>query len=155
MAGALAQHAVEQAVLSMAQRLEDQLDNQLHKLDNMQDDDLERLRQKRVDELRRQQDLAREWAARGHGIYNEVLEEKSFFKEIKGEERVVAHFYRENWPCKVGGGAQAVAAPRRAALAQATVKPALRRAPNKLPPPPIAHAITSLPHATTSLSPPR
>jgi hypothetical protein len=103
--GSLAQHAVEQAVLSMAKQLEDQLDSQLHKLENMNDDDLERLRQKRIDEMRKQQDQAREWAARGHGQYTEVMEEKQFFKEVKGEERVVAHFYRENWPCKVQGGA--------------------------------------------------
>jgi len=103
MAGALAQHAVEQAVLNVAKKLEDQLDSQLHKLENLKDDDLERIRQKRIDDMRRQQDMAREWAAKGHGQYTEVLEEKLFFKEIKGEERVVAHFYRENWPCKVCG----------------------------------------------------
>lgn len=98
----MAQHAVEQAVLSVAKQLEDQIDSQLHKLENMQDDDLERLRQRRIDDMRRQQDLAREWAAKGHGAYSELGEEKSFFKEVKGEERVVAHFYRDNWPCKVG-----------------------------------------------------
>lgn len=101
MAGALAQHAVEQAVLNVAKRLEDQLDDQLHRLENLQDDDLERLRQRRVDELKRQQDKAREWAAKGHGQYTELMDEKEFFKEVKGEERVVAHFYRESWPCKV------------------------------------------------------
>ncbi|KAI8464791.1 MAG: thioredoxin-like protein [Monoraphidium minutum] len=101
MQGALAQHAMEQAVLSVAKRLEDQLDNQLHKLENLNDDDLERIRQKRIDEMRRQQDQAREWAAKGHGTYSELQEEKQFFKEVKGEERVVAHFYRDNWPCKV------------------------------------------------------
>jgi demethoxyubiquinone hydroxylase (CLK1/Coq7/Cat5 family) len=101
--GSLAQHAVEQAVLSVAKRLEDQLDSQLHKLENLKDDDLERIRQKRVDEMRRQQDQAREWAARGHGQYTELHDERQFFKEVKGEERVVAHFYRDNWPCKVGG----------------------------------------------------
>jgi hypothetical protein len=100
-AQATAQRAVEHAVLSVAKRLEDQLDAQLHKLDTMGDDDLERLRQKRLDDLKKQQDLAREWAARGHGQYTELMEEKAFFKEVKGEERVVAHFYRENWPCKV------------------------------------------------------
>lgn len=74
--GALAQHAVEQAVLSVAKRLEDQLDDQLHKLENLKDDDLERMRQKRIDDMRRQQEMSREWVARGHGSYTEVAEEK-------------------------------------------------------------------------------
>ncbi|GBF91865.1 hypothetical protein Rsub_04970 [Raphidocelis subcapitata] len=100
--GALAQHAMEQAVLSVAKRLEDQLDDQLHRLENLKDDDLERIRQKRIDDMRRQQEMSREWVARGHGAYTELSDEKQFFKEVKGEERVVAHFYRESsWPCKV------------------------------------------------------
>ena len=38
---------------------------------------------------------------RGHGEYREINGEKEFFTEVKGEERVVCHFFRENWPCKV------------------------------------------------------
>ena len=43
-----------------------------------------------------------EWVRRGHGEYREIQGEKEFFAEMKGEERMVCHFYRENWPCKVG-----------------------------------------------------
>ena len=39
---------------------------------------------------------------RGHGEYREIPGEKDFFAEVKDEERVVCHFFRENWPCKVG-----------------------------------------------------
>ena len=46
--------------------------------------------------------VAQEWLGRGHGEYREILGEKDFFAEVKGEERVVCHFFRENWPCKVG-----------------------------------------------------
>lgn len=144
--GALAQHAVEQAVLSVAKRLEDQLDSQLHKLDNLKDDDLERIRQKRIDEMRRQQDQAREWAARGHGVYTELLDEKSFFKEVKGEERVVAHFYRENWPCKVRRteGARTRARARRRGRSLAANAPALTFAPRcRAPPAPATPAPTA------------
>jgi hypothetical protein len=92
---------VEQAVLRVAKQLEDQLDAELHKLDHLQDDDLERLRARRIADLKKQQERAREWAAKGHGEYRDVFEEKDFFKEMKGEERVVCHFYRDSWPCKV------------------------------------------------------
>lgn len=30
-----------------------------------------------------------------------MLSEKEFFSEMKGEARMICHFYRENWPCKV------------------------------------------------------
>ncbi len=30
-----------------------------------------------------------------------MLSEKEFFAEMKGEERMVCHFYRDSWPCKV------------------------------------------------------
>ncbi|KAF8068195.1 thioredoxin domain-containing protein 9 [Scenedesmus sp. PABB004] len=100
MAG-LVQAAVEQSVLRVAKQLEDQLDSQLHALDNLGDDDLERIRQRRIADLRQQQEKSREWLARGHGEVGEIHEEKAFFKEMKGEERMVAHFYRDSWPCKV------------------------------------------------------
>lgn len=100
MAG-MVQQAVEQSVLRVAKQLEDQIDSQLHKLEHLQDDDLERIRQRRVHELRQQQEKTKEWVAKGHGEYKEIFEEKEFFKEMKGEERMICHFYRDNWPCKV------------------------------------------------------
>lgn len=92
---------VEQQVLGVAKALEDQLDDQLHKLENMGEDDLERLRERRVAELKRYQEKTREWLAKGHGEYNELNGEKEFFQDMKGEERFICHFYRDNWPCKV------------------------------------------------------
>ena len=41
-----------------------------------------------------------DWRARGHGEYREIPEEKQFFQEIKKTDRVVCHFYRDNWACK-------------------------------------------------------
>jgi len=101
MAGQLVQQAVEQSVLRVAKQLEDQIDSELHKLDNLQDDDLERIRQRRIQDLRQQQEKTKDWIQKGHGEYKEIFEEKEFFKEMKGEDRMVCHFYRENWPCKV------------------------------------------------------
>lgn len=45
---ALQNQVVEQAVLQAAQKIEDQLDDQLHALENMGQDDVERLRQQRM-----------------------------------------------------------------------------------------------------------
>ncbi|KAL7199484.1 hypothetical protein ACSBR2_021710 [Camellia fascicularis] len=41
------------------------------------------------------------WIALGHGEYSEIPAEKEFFSVVKANDRVVCHFYRENWPCKV------------------------------------------------------
>ena len=41
------------------------------------------------------------------GQYEEIATEKDFFNTMKGEERMICHFYRENWPCKVRGAMQA------------------------------------------------
>ena len=40
-------------------------------------------------------------ARRGHGELRDLTDEKEFFSEMKGEDKMVVHFYRNNWPCKV------------------------------------------------------
>ena len=82
--------------------MEDQLDNTLQALDNMDPDDLEAMRQRRLDQMKRAAAQKQEWSRKGHGEYKEIFGERGFFAEMKGEERMVCHFYRENWPCKVG-----------------------------------------------------
>ena len=99
---AMVQAAIEQNVLNIAKQMEDQLDSQLNKMDNLDEDDLEGIRRKRIDDLKRMQAKKQQWLANGHGEYREILGEKEFFKEMKGVERMVCHFYRDNWPCKVG-----------------------------------------------------
>ena len=44
----LVQHAIEGQLLSVAQRVEDQLDDQLHALDKLDADDIEALRERRL-----------------------------------------------------------------------------------------------------------
>lgn len=97
----------------------------LRRLENLQEDDLDKLRQRRMDEMKKMQvgsgacsPVARllvlcrthvvllqskraEWMSKGHGEYQDIPGDKEFFAAMKGEERMVAHFYRENWPCKV------------------------------------------------------
>jgi hypothetical protein len=42
-----------------------------------------------------------EWLMKGHGELQDLQTEKDFFSAMKGEEKMVVHFYRDNWPCKV------------------------------------------------------
>jgi hypothetical protein len=60
---------------------------------------------------RRMQQKRREWLARGHGDVTE-LAERDFFKELKGEERAVCHFYRESRPCEAIDKHLALLAPK-------------------------------------------
>merc|ERR1719407_358073 len=94
MVQAQVQQAIEGQVLAAAQQMEDALDEKLHELENLDEDDLERVKQRRLDEMKKRHQQVQRWRAHGHG-------EKDFFKEAKAVDRVVAHFYRENWPCKV------------------------------------------------------
>ncbi|KAJ9523495.1 hypothetical protein QJQ45_007206 [Haematococcus lacustris] len=96
-----AQHALEQAVTMMASHMEANIDRELTRLDNLNEDDLDKIRQQRMADMRKRQEKSKEWAAKGHGEYQEVQSEQEFFKAMKGEERMICHFYRENWPCKI------------------------------------------------------
>ncbi len=96
------QQVLQQALGLVAAQLEKQIDDEINHLDNLGDEDIAVLRQKRMAELRKKQEKTKEWLAKGHGEYSEVLDEKQFFDVMKGEERMICHFYRDNWPCKVG-----------------------------------------------------
>jgi hypothetical protein len=103
MANNMAQQIIEQTVVSLARQMEQQVDQELQRLDNLGEDELDTIRQKRVLEMKQRQEKMKEWAARGHGEYREIYSEQEFFKEMKGEDRMICHFFRENWPCKVTG----------------------------------------------------
>lgn len=98
---AIVQQVVEQNVIAAVQKVEADLDNELHKLENLDEEGLERVRERRMQQLKKQAAKRKQWVARGHGEYDELPSEKEFFAAMKGEERMVCHFYRENWPCKV------------------------------------------------------
>ena len=97
----LQQQIVEHHLLAAAQKVEDQLDTEMHQLQKLEEDDMESLRQQRLQQMKRAALKKKEWLSKGHGEYNEIGSEKEFFAEMKGEERMICHFYRENWPCKV------------------------------------------------------
>lgn len=101
MAQAQAQAAVERQIYEMAKGIEDTVDEQLHKMENLTEDDLENIRRKRLEAMKATHNKRQQWLQQGHGEYREIFGEKEFFAEMKGVERMVCHFFRENWPCKV------------------------------------------------------
>ena len=95
------QQMMEKKLYDMAKSMEDALDDELHRMNNMDQDDLENIRRKRLEAMKGDQDKRKKWLAQGHGELRQLQDEKEFFSEMKGEDKMVVHFYRNNWPCKV------------------------------------------------------
>ncbi|XP_074275485.1 thioredoxin domain-containing protein 9 homolog [Silene latifolia] len=95
------QQILEQQVLTVAKAMEEKIDDEIAALDRLEDDDLEVLRERRLQQMKKMAEKRRHWMSLGHGDYSEIPAEKEFFSVVKASERVVCHFYRENWPCKV------------------------------------------------------
>eukprot|EP00252_Welwitschia_mirabilis_P010036 TRINITY_DN23081_c0_g1_i1.p1 TRINITY_DN23081_c0_g1~~TRINITY_DN23081_c0_g1_i1.p1 ORF type:complete len:220 (-),score=44.49 TRINITY_DN23081_c0_g1_i1:487-1146(-) len=99
------QNVLAKSVLTVAKAVEEKLDEEISKLDldveKPDEDDLERIREKRLQQLKKMAAKKQQWLSLGHGEYQEIPSEKEFFSVVKASERVVCHFYRENWPCKV------------------------------------------------------
>uniref|UniRef100_A0A0D9X5V5 Thioredoxin domain-containing protein n=1 Tax=Leersia perrieri TaxID=77586 RepID=A0A0D9X5V5_9ORYZ len=91
---------LEKQVLSAAKAVEDKLDEEIAALDRLDPDDIEALRERRILQMRRAAERRAKWRSMGHGEYAD-LPEKEFFAAAKASERLVCHFYRDNWPCKV------------------------------------------------------
>nr|CAD1840255.1 unnamed protein product [Ananas comosus var. bracteatus] len=91
---------LEKQVLTVAKAVEDKLDEEITALDRLDLDDLEALRERRLQQMKKMAERRSRWISLGHGEYTEISE-KDFFAAVKASDRVVCHFYRENWPCKV------------------------------------------------------
>jgi len=91
---------LEKQVVLAAKAVEDKLDEEIAALERLDPDDIEALRERRIQQMRRAAERRAKWRAQGHGEYAEVPE-KEFFAAAKASERLVCHFYRDNWPCKV------------------------------------------------------
>lgn len=92
---------LEKQVLTVAKAMEDKIDEEISALDRLDPDDLEALRERRLQQMKKMAEKRNRWIKLGHGEYTEIQNEKEFFSIVKASERVVCHFYRENWPCKV------------------------------------------------------
>ena len=101
MVNQLAEQMLEQNLLSIAEKIEEQVDDKISKLENLDEDDLDAIRERRMAAMKKQAEKRAQWRKDGHGEYREIFGEKEFLAEMKGVERMICHFYRENWPCKV------------------------------------------------------
>ncbi|WOL05530.1 thioredoxin domain-containing protein [Canna indica] len=91
---------LEQQVLTVAKAVEDKINDEIAALDRLDLDDLETLRERMLQQMKKMAEKRSRWISLGHGEYSEIPE-KEFFAAVKASDRVVCHFYRENWPCKV------------------------------------------------------
>lgn len=95
------QEIIEKQVLTVAKAVEDKIDDEIAALDKLDLDDIEVLRERRLQQMKKMAEKRSRWVSLGHGDYSEIFSEKDFFSIVKASDRVVCHFYRENWPCKV------------------------------------------------------
>ncbi|XP_050208820.1 thioredoxin domain-containing protein 9 homolog [Mercurialis annua] len=101
MANSNIQEIIEKQVLTVAKAVEDKLDEEIAAFERLDEDDLEALRERRLQQMKKMAEKRNRWISLGHGDYTEIFSEKDFFSIVKASDRVVCHFYRENWPCKV------------------------------------------------------
>ncbi|KAK6946169.1 Thioredoxin domain [Dillenia turbinata] len=95
------QEVLEKQILTVAKAVEDKIDEEIAVLDRLDLDDIEALRERRLQQMKKMAEKRSRWISLGHGDFSEIPSEKEFFTAVKASERVVCHFYRENWPCKV------------------------------------------------------
>jgi hypothetical protein len=96
------QAMMEQKIYEMARAAEDAVDDEMHRLDKMGGDDLEELRRKRLESMQTAHAARKSYLERGHGVVNDLDDERAFFDKMKGEDKMIVHFYRpSSWPCEV------------------------------------------------------
>ena len=100
----MSEQILEKQVLTVAKAVEDKLDDEISALDRLDIDDIEALRERRLQQMKKMAEKRSRWISLGHGEYSEIPSEKDFFTIVKASDRVVCHFYRDNWPCKVFSG---------------------------------------------------
>ncbi|XP_017156979.1 thioredoxin domain-containing protein 9-like [Drosophila miranda] len=88
--------SLENQLVNAAKMVEQQLDEQLVRLDNLDSDDLNVLREQRLRELKELNSKKQEWLKNGHGVYTELAGEKEFFEVSKNSANFVCHFYRDS-----------------------------------------------------------
>ncbi|CAB3402181.1 unnamed protein product [Caenorhabditis bovis] len=89
-------------LLRAAQVMEEQLDQEMNKLENLDEDDLEAIRRRRIEQIKKAQKDKAEMLSNGHGKYEEVADEKEFFEATKKSNKVVCLFYLPgNFRCKI------------------------------------------------------
>jgi Thioredoxin len=91
-------HTVVQAL----EEKEEQLDQEIHRLENMKEDEMEEMRRKRLEKMKSSAMQNAKLRAQGHGVYSEIADEKEFFDVAKKSKVVICHFYRPTtWRCQI------------------------------------------------------
>lgn len=86
--------AVETAIVNTMHQVEQNLDEEINRLNSLQDDDLEAIRMRRLAQMKKQAEDHALWRRNGHGSVHHISE-KEFFARAKGPLRMVAIFYRK------------------------------------------------------------
>lgn len=93
---------MDQYLLTAAEKVEQQLDGEIERLENLDADDLAAIRKNRIEEMKRGAQQKVEWEKNGHGVYSELKDEKEFFEACKKSQQAVVHFYRNStMRCKI------------------------------------------------------
>ena len=83
-------------VVTALEEKEEELDNEIKRLENLKEDDLEEIRRKRLEQMKKSASEATKLRSIGHGQYLELADEKEFFECAKKSKHVVCHFYRQS-----------------------------------------------------------
>jgi hypothetical protein len=86
--------AVEAKLLQAASVAEQQIDNEIKRLEEMDDDDLEAVRMKRLNMMKKEQEAKFHFVQLGHGQYREYSEHDFLKGEGNKSDNVVIHFFR-------------------------------------------------------------
>lgn len=89
---------IENKLMQVTHAIEKQVDAAIEQIDNLDVNDLQDLRKSRMNELKKLQTQKAEWLSNGHGVYEELPEEKMFFDLIKKSKNVIIHFYTNTSP---------------------------------------------------------
>jgi len=84
---------IRQAVAQATHEIEKNIDAEIERLQNPEE--LDKLKEDRMKKLRLLAAQKTEWRKLGHGEYDEIPDEKTFFEVSKKSPRVVAHFSRD------------------------------------------------------------
>lgn len=109
---------LEEVISQVTKVIESQVDEQIEKIDadisHLNDEDeLKALRQKRLQSMKKAQAEKESWLANGHGRYEEIPDEGTFFAECKKAKNLVVHFYRDaTFRCKIVDKHLALLAPK-------------------------------------------
>ncbi|CAI4230732.1 unnamed protein product [Auanema sp. JU1783] len=89
-------------LLHAAKLVEEQIDQEMSRMENLDEDDLEAIRRRRMEQLKQAQKDKNEMLVIGHGKYEELADEKEFFKATDKSANLVALFYIPgNMRCKI------------------------------------------------------